>query len=62
MATDIQDIDGVSITQFCLCPGRVAFQVTWRSSDPNQLFDFVEFDDVFEADAFAQLLRKRLVR
>jgi len=62
MATDIQDQDGVSITRFAAGQGQVAFQVTWRSSDPNQLFNFVSFDDIFDADAFAQLLRKRLVR
>ncbi len=62
MATDIQDKDGVTITQFAAGQGRVAFQVTWRSSDESHLFDYVHFDDIFDADAFAQLLRKRLIR
>lgn len=62
MATEIQDQDGVSITRFAAGNGRVAFQVTWRSSVEGQLFDYVHFDDVFDADAFAQLLRKRLIR
>lgn len=62
MATDIQDKDGVTITQFAAGQGRVAFQVTWKSSVEGHLFDWVTFDDVFDADAFAQLLRKRMVR
>jgi hypothetical protein len=62
MSTEIQDKDGVTITRFAAGQGRVAFQVTWRSSDKEHLFDYVCFDDIFDADAFATLIRKRLIR
>ena len=62
MSTQIQDNNGVSITRFSAGQLGVAFQVTWRSTDPNSLFDWVEFKEQADAEAFAALLEQRLVR
>lgn len=63
MSTTIQDKNGVSITQFAGgAEHGICFQVTWRSEDPEQLFNFVSFNNRFDAEKFAELLEKRLVR
>lgn len=61
MSTTIQEQNGVSITQFATGQG-IAFQVTWRSDSEDHLFDFVCFNNLFEATKFAELLENRLVR
>lgn len=62
MSTTIQEQNGVSITRFAAGDGRTAFQVTWRSDSEDHLFDFVCFNNLFEATKFAELLENRLVR
>lgn len=62
MSTQIQDKNGISITRFSAGEHGVAFQVTWRSTDPKQMFDYVHFTSQEDAEAFAELLEKRLVR
>ena len=63
MSTEIQDKNGVSITRFFAGEEHgTAFQVTWRSSDPDHLFDFVSFTNQEDAETFAELLETRLIR
>lgn len=51
----------ISLTRFASYDGP-AYQVTWRSSDKEHLFDYVCFEEWADADAFIAILRKRLVR
>lgn len=62
MSTTIQDKNGVSITQYAAGNGRIAVQVTWPSEDPDRLFDYVSFTNLWDATKFAELLENRLVR
>lgn len=51
----------ISITKFASHNGP-AYQITWRSSDKEHLFDYVSFEQWADAEAFVAILRKRLVR
>lgn len=51
----------ISITTYSILDG-IAYQVTWRSSDKEHIFDYVSFEDYTDVEAFVLLLRKRLVR
>ena len=51
----------ISITRFA-SPTGPAYQITWRSSDKEHLFDYVSFQTWEEAEEFVAILRKRLVR
>jgi len=65
MSTTIQEKNDISITRFFAGEDvGVAFQVTWHSSDKNNIFafDFVSFVSQEDAEKFAELLEKRLIR
>lgn len=51
----------ISITKFASSNGP-AYQVTWRSSDKEHLFDYVSFATWVQAETFVLALRERLVR
>ena len=55
-------VDGVStdisITRYASATGP-AYQITWRSSDKEHLFDYVNFDDWETAKKFALILNER---
>lgn len=50
----------ISITKFCHKPGQMAYQVTWKSSDKEHLFDYVSFENWIDAKVFVQLLEARI--
>lgn len=61
MSTEIQDKNGISITRFFAGEEHgVAFQVTWVGSE--HIHNWVHFTSQEDAEAFAALLEKRLIR
>lgn len=49
----------ISITTYCSQVGK-AYQVTWRSSDKEHLFDWVSFKDYDMALEFIKILKNRI--
>ena len=62
MSTVMFENTDITVTRFAAGVGRTAYQVTWRSSDKEHLFDYVSFDSWEKAHAFSVLLAERLVR
>lgn len=51
----------ISITKYASHVGP-AYQITWKSSDKEHLFDYVCFKEWEDAEKFILILRKKLVR
>lgn len=50
----------ISLTKYARGAGKVGYQVTWRSSDKEHLFDYLNFETIEEAYDLIELLKKRV--
>ena len=51
----------ISITKFASSNGP-AYQVTWKSTDKEHLFDYVELQEWSDVQSLVEVLRKRMPR
>lgn len=51
----------ISITKFASSNGP-AYKVTWKSTDKEHLFDYVELQEWSDVQSLVEVLRKRMPR
>lgn len=59
MSTVLRELNGISITQYGIGNGELAYQVTWETSNTlfgNEGTTWLSFNSLLDAEKFAALL------
>ena len=59
-STSMVEGTDISITKFASKNGQ-AYQVTWKSSDKEHLFDYIQLENWIDVQVLVEILKARIV-